>query len=83
MDACYGGGIEKPYFLTLYTKPFTLYTIYARQLDDCSALCGEESPGSTKARWRITSAAGDRRESATENIPPKRPKGAGKGEMVR
>ena len=33
-------------------------------------MCVEESPGSTETRWRITSAGGDPRESATENKPP-------------
>src|SRR5689334_16760408 len=31
---------------------------------------GEESPGSTEARCRITSGGGDPRDSATENKPP-------------
>jgi hypothetical protein len=31
---------------------------------------GEESPGSTEARCRVTPGGGDPRESATENIPP-------------
>src|SRR5215469_857111 len=47
---------------------------------------GEESPGSTETRCRITSGGGDPRESATENRPPgEAPKGAksGKGETVR
>ena len=30
----------------------------------------EESPGSMEARWRLTAAGGDPRESATENKPP-------------
>ena len=30
----------------------------------------EESPGSTKQGWRVTPAAGNRRESAAESIPP-------------
>ena len=34
---------------------------------------GEESPGSTDMRCRITSGGGDPRESATENKPPCRP----------
>lgn len=33
-------------------------------------LRGEESPGSTEKRCRITSGGGDPRESATERIPP-------------
>ena len=33
---------------------------------------GEESPGSTETRCRITSGGGDPRESATENKPPAR-----------
>src|SRR5260370_42567412 len=33
-------------------------------------LRGEESPGSTEARCRVTPGGGDPRESATENIPP-------------
>ena len=48
---------------------------------------GEESPGSTETRCRITSGGGDPRESATENRPPAfvAPNGAktGKGETVR
>ena len=32
---------------------------------------GEESPGSTETRCRITSGGGDPRESATENRPPR------------
>ncbi len=63
------------------------------------ALQGEESPGSTEARCRVTPGGGDPRESATENIPPSpsaptlplpRKRGrvregaaGGKGEMVR
>ena len=31
---------------------------------------GEESPGSTETRCRVTPGGGDPRESATENIPP-------------
>jgi len=31
---------------------------------------GEESPGSTETRCRITSGGGDPRESATERKPP-------------
>src|ERR1700731_3300323 len=34
---------------------------------------GEESPGSTETRCRITSGGGDPRESATENRPPSGP----------
>src|SRR5712691_7277981 len=34
--------------------------------------CGEESPGSTETRCRITSGGGDPRESATEDKPPAR-----------
>lgn len=41
---------------------------------------GEESPGSTEPRCRITSGGGDPRESATENRPPG--PGSGKGETV-
>jgi hypothetical protein len=40
---------------------------------------GEESPGSTETRRRITSGGGDPRESATEIEPPGMP---GKGEKV-
>lgn len=43
----------------------------------------EESPGSTKQGWRVTPAAGNRRESATESIPPMAASGTGKGERVR
>jgi uncharacterized membrane protein YtjA (UPF0391 family) len=43
---------------------------------------GEESPGSTEARCRITSGGGDPRESATEIEPPV-VSAAGKGEKVR
>ena len=32
----------------------------------------EESPGSTRARCWITSSGGNPRESATENIPPRK-----------
>ena len=35
---------------------------------------GEESPGSTETRCRITSGGGDPRESAAESKPPFRPK---------
>src|SRR6516164_3955181 len=47
---------------------------------------GEESPGSTEVRCRVTPGGGDPRESATERTPPAplRFAGAGgKGEMVR
>lgn len=44
----------------------------------------EESPGSMEARWRLTAAEGDLRESATENKPPFRASAKrGKGETVR
>jgi hypothetical protein len=49
-------------------------------------LRGEESPGSTEARCRVTPGGGDPRESATERTPPPRPglgRAGGKGEMVR
>ncbi len=44
-----------------------------RRLDGCTRAgnrAGEESPGSTETRCRITSGGGDPRESATENRPP-------------
>ena len=45
---------------------------------------GEESPGSTETRCRITSGGGDPRESATETHRLTGPQGRrGKGEMVR
>src|SRR5438067_1946742 len=47
---------------------------------------GEESPGSTETRCRITSGGGDPRESATENKPPAFVASQlrrGKGETVR
>jgi hypothetical protein len=45
---------------------------------------GEESPGSTEARCRITSGGGDPRDSATESKPPADAKASeGKGERVR
>ena len=50
---------------------------------------GEESPGSTEARRRVTPGGGDPGDSATESKPPARPgavspgKPAGKGERVR
>ena len=42
-----------------------------------SARLGEESPGSTETRCRVTPGGGDPRESATESKPParKRPSG--------
>ena len=44
----------------------------------------EESPGSMEAKWRLTAAGGDPRESATENKPPNAAQVAGsKGETVR
>ena len=44
----------------------------------------EESPGSKEARWRLTAAGGDPRDSATETYrrPDLRVR-AGKGEKVR
>lgn len=36
-----------------------------------------------RARWRLTTAQGDLRESATENIQPMALRGTGNGEMVR
>jgi len=36
-----------------------------------------------RARWRLTAARGDPRDSAAENIPPMALWGTGKGEMVR
>lgn len=42
---------------------------------------GEESPGSTGTRCRVTPGGGDPRESATESKPPAYT--AGKGERVR
>ncbi len=42
---------------------------------------GEESPGSTETRCRVTPGGGDPRESATESRPPVLV--AGKGERVR
>ena len=45
---------------------------------------GEESPGSTETRCRVTPGGGDPRESATESSPPAGTLGsAGKGERVR
>ena len=44
------------------------------------ATAGEESPGSTETRRRITPGGGDSRESATESKPPHL---WGKGERVR
>jgi hypothetical protein len=49
---------------------FTPITIMQGGRVIAACLHGEESPGSTKGRWRITSAEGNLRESATENIPP-------------
>jgi hypothetical protein len=43
---------------------------------------GEESPGSTETRCRVTPGGGDPRDSATENRPPN-PFAGGKGETVR
>ena len=44
----------------------------------------EESPGSTEARWRVTPAGGDPRDSATESKPPCEALAKqGKGERVR
>ena len=43
---------------------------------------GEESPGSTETRCRVTPGGGDPRDSATESIPPACSH-AGKGERVR
>jgi hypothetical protein len=46
---------------------------------------GEESPGSTKTRCRVTPGRGDPRESATESKPPNQSykTSLGKGERVR
>jgi len=47
---------------------------------------GEESPGSTETRCRLTAGGGDPRESATESKPPADSgvvPTAGKGERVR
>ena len=48
-------------------------------------LRGEESPGSTEARCRVTPGGGDPWDSATEKTPPCLPviPAGGKGEMVR
>ena len=49
-----------------------------------SGIAGEESPGSMDKRCRITSGGREPRESATENIPPRRVAyGCGRGEKVR
>jgi predicted nucleic acid-binding protein len=47
-----------------------------RRLDGCALPGdreGEESPGSTETRCRLTTGGGDPRESATENKPPRWP----------
>jgi hypothetical protein len=46
---------------------------------------GEESPGSTEVRCRVTPGGGDPRESATESTPPppREDRAGGKGETVR
>jgi hypothetical protein len=45
---------------------------------------GEESPGSTDERCRLTAGGGDPRESGTESKPPPEAKASeGKGERVR
>ena len=43
----------------------------------------EESPSRAGQRWRLTTARGNPRESATENTPPMALRGTGKVEMVR
>ena len=56
-----------------------------RRLDGCTFPGdreGEESPGSTETRCRITTGGGDPRDSATEIKPPNS-FGDGKVEMVR
>jgi hypothetical protein len=65
------------------------YSPQVRRPDGCALAGnreGEESPGSTETRCRITSGGGDPRESATENRPPARfahwVNWAGKGETV-
>jgi len=40
---------------------------------------GEESPGSTATRRRVTPAGGDPRDSATESKPPHRPRASRQG----
>ena len=42
-------------------------------------LRGEESPGSTEARCRVTPGGGNPRESATESKPPVLPRQGGQG----
>jgi hypothetical protein len=44
---------------------------------------GEESPGSTEARCRVTPGGGDPRESATENTPPACLRRAGRAARVK
>jgi len=55
--------------------PNSSYNPQVRRPDGCALAGnrgGEESPGSTETRCRITSGGGDPRESATENRPPAR-----------
>src|SRR5246127_5395320 len=44
---------------------------------------GEESPGSTEVRCRVTPGGGDPRESATESTPPARLRHAGRVARVK
>src|SRR6516225_3129375 len=44
---------------------------------------GEESPGSTEVRCRVTPGGGDPRESATESTPPARLRHAGRAARVK
>jgi hypothetical protein len=44
---------------------------------------GEESPGSTEVRCRVTPGGGDPRESATESTPPARFRHAGRAARVK
>ena len=44
---------------------------------------GEESPGSTEVRCRVTPGGGDPRESATESTPPAPPRHAGWAARVK
>jgi hypothetical protein len=56
----------------------------ARRPDGRSSLRrGEESPGSTETRCRVTPGGGDPRESATENIPPPRLRKVGRAARVK
>src|SRR5262249_14678293 len=64
------GSIIKASIGALTEVPRLPRFVLARRLDGRSPQRGEESPGSTEVRCRVTPGGGDPRESATESTPP-------------